>query len=427
MDFIPLRASVDNVVSPAMTDPVVSASQHHVEQSVRIATGDVVQFSYLHSGKGPRATCTAAFRRFSCRHERDAMHLDLGLFDLNVGLAIAGILVGFVVGLTGMGGGALMTPILILFFGIDPVTAVSSDLIVSLAMKPIGAAVHLRRGTVNLSLVKWLVVGSVPAAVGGVLIITSIGDSDSVANFIKIALGVALLLSVSTMVGKALVSLRQHYRDQAAGTLGQSTDSVFEIKVKPIPTMIIGVIGGVVVGMTSVGSGSLIIVGLLLAYPSLRAGGLVGTDLVQAVPLVGAAALTYIVLGEFHADLTFSLLVGALPGVYVGARVSSRGQAGIIRRALVLVLFASGLKLVGVSPTWVGVGALVLVLVGPVVWTLVRSTSGFQHSPQKDPNISYSRLVWAAASGVPPRYQGKSITDEPSDEWDREKSAADPL
>ncbi len=354
------------------------------------------------------------------------MSLDLGLFQLDLGLAIAGIVVGFVVGLTGMGGGALMTPILILFFGIDPVTAVSSDLIVSLAMKPIGAAVHLRRGTVNRELVKWLVMGSVPAAIGGVLIITSVGDSDSVASFIKIALGVALLLSVSTMLGKALVSLRQHYRDQAAGIEGQS-DSVMGIKVKPIPTIIIGMIGGVVVGMTSVGSGSLIIVGLLLLYPRLRAGGLVGTDLVQAVPLVGAAALTYVVLGEFHADLTFSLLVGALPGVYLGARVSSRGQAGIIRRALLLVLFASGLKLVGVSPTWVGIGALALVLVGPVMWTLVRSTNGFQHPPQKDPNISYSRLVWAAASGVPPRYQGTSITEEPSAAWDPEKSAADPL
>ena len=90
--------------------------------------------------------------------------VDIGLFSLDVGLVIAGLLVGFVVGLTGMGGGALMTPILILFFGIDPVTAVSSDLVVSLLMKPVGAAVHLRKGTVNLNLVKWLIIGSVPAA-----------------------------------------------------------------------------------------------------------------------------------------------------------------------------------------------------------------------------------------------------------------------
>jgi hypothetical protein len=303
---------------------------------------------------------------------------------------------------------------------------VSSDLIVSLFMKPVGAVVHLRRGTVNLSLVKWLVIGSVPAAVGGVLLITSIGSDESVENFIKVALGVALLLSVATMIGKALVSLRQHYRDQAAGIVGSTGDSVFGITVKPIPTLIVGALGGVVVGMTSVGSGSLIIVGLLLLYPTLRAGGLVGTDLVQAVPLVGAAALTYIVLGKFDAAITVSLIVGALPGVYLGARVSSRGQAGIVRRALVLVLFASGLKLVGASPVGVGVASLLLVLIGPVVWAVVRSSNGFQHRPTRDPNIAWWRLVWASASGVPPRYQGPSIT-EPKPEWDRERSASDPL
>jgi hypothetical protein len=229
------------------------------------------------------------------------------------------------------------------------------------------------------------------------------------------------------MIGKAAVSLRQHYRDQAAGLVGRTDDSVFGIQVKPLPTIVIGVLGGVVVGMTSVGSGSLIIVGLLLLYPSLRAGGLVGTDLVQAVPLVGAAAITYIVLGEFHADVTISLLIGALPGVFLGARVSSRGQAGIIRRALVLVLFASGLKLIGASPVAVGVAALALVIFGPIVWALVRSTSGFQHAPERDPNIPLWRLVWASASGVPPRYQGESITDDPQPEWGPEKSAADPL
>ena len=350
-----------------------------------------------------------------------------GWFSLDVGLVIAGVLVGFVVGLTGMGGGALMTPILILFFGIDPVTAVSSDLIVSLCMKPVGAGVHLRRGTVNLQLVKWLVIGSVPAAILGVVIVTSIGDSEAVATLIKTALGTALLLSVLTMLGKAVFSLRQYYRDQSEGVLGQSDDSVFGITVKPIPTLLIGIVGGVVVGMTSVGSGSLIIVGLLLLYPRLRAGGLVGTDLVQAVPLVGAAALTYVVLGEFHPEVAVALLLGALPGVYLGARVSSRGQAGIIRRALVLVLFASGLKLVGVPPMWVGLGALALVLIGPVIWTVVRSTNGFQHKPQHDPNVPFWRLVWASASGTPPRYQGDSITDDPKPEWGKEKSAADPL
>ena len=382
-----------------------------------VGTSPGVGFSHFASWK-----CHSACPR-SCMETT----VDLGLFTIDLGLVVAGLIGGFVVGLTGMGGGALMTPLLILFFGVDPVTAVSSDLVVSLCMKPVGAAVHLRRKTVNLQLVKWLVLGSVPAAIGGVFIITSINDDGSVEDFIKIALGVALLLSVATMVGKALVSLRQHYRDQAAGVVGQSGDSIFDIRVRPIPTVLIGVIGGVVVGMTSVGSGSLIIVGLLLLYPTLRAGGLVGTDLVQAVPLVGAAALTYIALGQFHAEVAVPLIIGALPGVYIGARVSSRGQAGIIRRALVVVLFASGLKLVGVSPAGVGLAVLALVIIGPIAWALVRSTSGFEHSPQRDPQVPLWRVVWASATGVPPRYQGEAITDEPKLDWDREKSAADPL
>ena len=302
--------------------------------------------------------------------------VDLGLFDLNVGLVIAGVIVGFVVGLTGMGGGALMTPVLILFFGVDPVAAVSSDLIVSLLMKPVGAAVHLRRGTVNLRLVKWLVIGSVPAAVIGVLLITSINNNapegdETVANFIKLALGIALLLSVATMVGKALVSLRQHYRDQAAGIVGRTGDSIFDIKVKPVPTVIIGVIGGVVVGMTSVGSGSLIIVGLLLLYPTLRAGGLVGTDLVQAVPLVAAAALGHLIWGEFVFGLTGSLLIGSIPGVIIGAHISTRAPEAFIKPVLALVLSLTALKLLGV-PNEVLLGILVASIAAGTVAFFVR-------------------------------------------------------
>ena len=362
-----------------------------------------------------------------------AMALDLGLFELDLGLALAGIIVGFIVGLTGMGGGALMTPILILVFNINPLAAVSSDLVVSLFMKPVGAAVHLRRGTVNMTLVKWLAIGSVPAAFGGVLILKALGQSESIENFIKIALGVALLLSVGTMVGKATISLRQYYRDRAKGVLGESDVTIMGITVRPIPTILVGILGGVVVGMTSVGSGSLIIVGLLLLYPKLRAGGLVGTDLVQAVPLVAAAALGHILFGDFQADTTAALLVGAFPGVYLGARVSSRGQSGIIRRALVVMLFASGLKLVGVSEVWVGIAVLALVLLGPVLWALVRNSEGLQRRPHQVAGVPPWRLVVAAATGVPPRYQGHPPTEtdvEPGagkEKWDVERSAADPL
>src|SRR6185503_7878760 len=112
-------------------------------------------------------------------------------------LALAGFGVGMVVGLTGMGGGALMTPMLVLFFDVLPLTAVSSDLVASAVMKPVGSVVHLRRGTVHLGLVKWLSVGSVPAAFSGVLIARSLGGGEDVQNVIRIALGIALLLSAA--------------------------------------------------------------------------------------------------------------------------------------------------------------------------------------------------------------------------------------
>jgi uncharacterized membrane protein YfcA len=358
------------------------------------------------------------------------MELELGFTTLNLGLVLAGLIVGFVVGLTGMGGGALMTPVLILFFNIDPLAAVSSDLVVSLLMKPVGAAVHIRRRTVNYSLVRWLMIGSVPAAFAGVLILKALGNDENVQNAVKLALGVALLLSVGTMLVKAVISLRQYYRERDLGILGTTGNTLFGITVKPLPTLVIGVIGGVVVGMTSVGSGSLIIVGLLLLYPTLKAGDLVGTDLVQAVPLVGAAALGHIIFGDFQAATTASLLVGAIPGVYVGARVSSRGQGGIIRRALVLVLLASGLKLVGASEVQVVAAIAAFLLLGPVVWAVVRNTEGLRRRPQPVDGVPWWRLVWAAGTGVPPRYQqrGRPKPAEPStEEWDNQRSAADPL
>jgi len=255
-------------------------------------------------------------------------------------LVLAGLIVGFVVGLTGMGGGALMTPILVLLLKVQPSTAVASDLVASLVMKPVGAAVHAKRGTVDKGLVLWLCIGSVPAAFAGVLILQSLGGGKDLQDTIKLALGIALLLAAATMVAKTLMTSRRGL---------QPTDAKAPVRVKPIPTILIGVMGGLVVGMTSVGSGSLIIVALLLLYPMLTASRLVGTDLVQAIPLVGAAALGHILFGDFELGLTTSLLIGALPAVYVGARVSSRAPDFVIRPALVVVLGLSALKLLGAS------------------------------------------------------------------------------
>ena len=269
-------------------------------------------------------------------------------------VSVAGFIVGFIVGLTGMGGGALMTPIMVLVFGVQPLAAVSSDLMASLVMKPVGAGVHLRHGAVNKRLVAFLCVGSVPAAFSGVLILNAMDTGSEFQDRLKTMLGVALLLAAASMVAKNIVDGRR-------GRL--TVTAVDQIRVRPVLTVLIGAFGGLMVGLTSVGSGSLIIVLLLLLYPMLSAKALVGTDLVQAIPLVGAATLGHLLFGDFQLGLTATLLLGALPGVYLGAKVSTRAPDQVIRPVLILVLLISALKLLGVSTGYLGLafaGGLVM-------------------------------------------------------------------
>ncbi|BFU43844.1 sulfite exporter TauE/SafE family protein [Krasilnikovia sp. MM14-A1004] len=280
-------------------------------------------------------------------------------------MALAGLGVGIVVGLTGMGGGALMTPILVLLFGVPPIAAVSSDLAASAVMKPFGGAVHARRGTVNWRLVGWLCAGSVPSAFLGVLLLRMIGDDAATQHTIKIALGAALLLAAAGLVLKAWTGRRR-----PAETAPEP------VRVRPLPTLALGVVGGLVVGLTSVGSGSLIIVVLLAIYPKLRANDLVGTDLVQAIPLVLSAALGHALFGDLHLDITGAVLLGSIPGVLIGARISSRAPVALIRTALVVVLLASALKLLDVPTAAVGVITGAAVLAAVVTAVVTRSRTG---------------------------------------------------
>jgi uncharacterized membrane protein YfcA len=297
------------------------------------------------------------------------MHLDPYII---LGSAIVGLLVG----MTGAGGGALMTPMLILLFGVTPSTAISSDLVAAVVMRPLGALVHLRAGTVNLRLVRWMVVGSVPAAFFGAYLLHVLGDSRHAQHTIETALGAALLIGAGAMVLRFLLDRR--------GGHGR-TATVDEIRVRPLPTIAIGITGGVVVGMTSVGSGSLMIVLLLFVYPRLGAGQLVGTDLTQAVPLTAAAALGALAFGHVELGVTASLILGSVPAVLVGSLLSSTVPDRYVRPAIAFVIFASGLKYVGVGAaalgwtlcgTLFGAGALWLIDARPWRQTAAPSAAG---------------------------------------------------
>ncbi len=277
-------------------------------------------------------------------------------------IVLGSAIVGLLVGMTGAGGGALMTPMLILLFGVKPSTAISSDLVAAFVMRPIGAGVHLRAGTVNLKLVRWMVLGSVPAAFLGAYLLHLMGHAKSAQTNIETALGVALLVGSGAMVLRFFLDRRGGHRRIAR---------VHEVVPRPALTVGIGVVGGLIVGLTSVGSGSLMIILLLFVYPAIGANQLVGTDLTQAVPLTLAAALGALAFGHVEVGVTASLILGSVPAVLVGSMLSSSVPDRFVRPVIAFVIFASGLKYVGVGTTALG-WILVTVLLGAGVgWLLV--------------------------------------------------------
>ena len=280
------------------------------------------------------------------------MHLDPFIV---LGSAVVGLLVG----MTGAGGGALMTPMLILLFGVKPATAISSDLVAAVVMRPFGAAVHLRAGTVNLRLVRWMVIGSVPAAFLGTYLLHIMGHAKSSQRHIEVILGTALLVGAGAMALRYALDRRD----------GQARDAtVHELVPKPLLTVAIGIVGGVIVGLTSVGSGSLMIVLLLFVYPAIGAKQLVGTDLTQAVPLTLAAALGSLVFGHVSFAVTGSLILGSVPAVLVGSYLSSTIPDRYVRPAIAFVIFASGLKYVGIGTTALGWTLCGVLLAGGCFW-----------------------------------------------------------
>ncbi|TWP35986.1 sulfite exporter TauE/SafE family protein [Leekyejoonella antrihumi] len=265
-----------------------------------------------------------------------------------------------------MGGGALMTPALI-FLGIPPTAAVANDLVAAAVSKSVGAAVHLRHGSPNRQLVKWLVIGSVPMALVGSWIVKEVGAPADRQVFLKVAIGCTLLMTAATYVVRMYLGLVRTVRHNI---------HVRELVIRPIPTIAVGAVGGLLVGVTSVGSGSVIMVSLLLLYPSMSAHRMVGTDLLQAVPLVVAAAIGHIFVTGIEWSVLIPLVIGGSLGTALGARLSSLVSQSVIRRGIVTVLSLTGLGMIGASPTWVGITGAALIILGPVAWGLVRRAHG---------------------------------------------------
>ncbi|MGA8245485.1 MAG: sulfite exporter TauE/SafE family protein [Nocardioides sp.] len=295
----------------------------------------------------------------------------------------AGFFVGIVVGLTGMGGGALMTPALI-FLGVGNASSVvTADLTAAAISRSAGAVTHARQGSPNLELAKWLVVGSVPFALMGPLLVHRVAGSDptSLESLLLECIGFALLFAATTYALRIYVNLRR--------TRGPRRRADPDPHIRPLVTIGVGALGGLLVGITSVGAGSVIMIALLMLYPGLSPVRLVGTDLVQAVPLVLAAAFSNIAVNGLDWHILIPLVVGSTPGTVLGARIAPKVPQSYIRRGIVVVLTMSGVALLDKSG-WAPLGAgkdqthpllvagigLVMIVVMPFVWGLVRRTQG---------------------------------------------------
>ena len=270
---------------------------------------------------------------------------------------IAGLAVGVLVGMTGMGGGSLMTPMLILLFGFDPKTAVGTDLVHGAIFKSFGAVRHRRLGTVNLPLAAWMLLGSAPLSLVGVQIASSF--SGSTTGSMSRIVGATLILGGFGFLAKTFVSGQQEDRPFHMGT----RDKVIAIAI--------GATFGFVVGLTSVGSGTFFGLAMLLVYP-LTARRIVGTDLLHAAALLWVAGAGHLIHGNVDMHAIAWLLIGSIPGVLIGSNLSIKVPEQALRVAIAFVLVLSGVKLVQLpaATTVIEVGAGFAVLVF-VVWSVI--------------------------------------------------------
>lgn len=255
--------------------------------------------------------------------------------------ALSGLVVGLVVGMTGVGGGSLMTPLLIFLFGVPPATAVGTDLLYAAATKTWGAWNHLRLGNVHAALVRRLLAGSIPAAVLTLAAINVLDPPrESLEPFLLGCLGVALVATAAVLL--VMPSLR----GLASGSARLASLRALHRRLRAPLTVIAGAVVGVLVTLTSVGAGVLGTAALLFLYPGLPLAAIVGTELVHAVPLAALAGLGHVQLGHVDFVLLASLLSGSLPGVWLGARLGATLPERVTRMTLASILLTLGVRLV---------------------------------------------------------------------------------
>jgi len=251
---------------------------------------------------------------------------------------LAGLVVGFVVGLTGMGGGSLMTPLLVLFFGVPPATAVGTDLLYASITKAGGAWVHSSKGNVDWTIVGALAAGSVPAAIVTAAVLVALElEEKHLAQLINGVLGVALILTALALLLRDRLQRRKH---------GAAAQHEAKTRARLLATVAVGVVLGLLVTISSVGAGVIGIVALLWLYPTVPSVRLVGVDIAHAVPLTAVAGLGHFYMGSVDFGLLGSLLLGSLPGIYLGSHLGSVFPDYILRPTLACLLLVIGGRLV---------------------------------------------------------------------------------
>jgi uncharacterized membrane protein YfcA len=283
-------------------------------------------------------------------------------------LVAFGLGVGILVGMTGIGGGSLMTPMLILVFGVTPVTAIGSDLAYAAVTKTVGGYKHWKQRTVDFELSSWMAVGSVPAAIGGVYVLTLLEDwlgSDFEDVVIILLAGALLLTGIATLIRSFLKSMHERERD---------TIAPMERRHK-IAAVLLGLSVGFVLGVTSAGSGALIAVGLILIF-RLTPQRVVGTDVFHAAILLWAAGLAHVTAGNVDFGLVGTILLGSVPGVWLGSHWSVRVEPAVLRTTLAIVLIGAGIALTIKAGLDIPVAVIVpfpLAVIALLVHTMYRS------------------------------------------------------